>query len=378
MERITAAPQCQQHKNANVADQRHTDIFGQAGFLALFLAGTDRQQEERHAEHIAQHHHGQVQPIVSAHHAAIQHAQHGGIVGDGERQLGAGAGDHQALHGLVLFDDLEILGDFDLLGLFAADTEVFGLILLPDADDGQDGQHDGHDDAYRGQGTEEPGGGIAALKVLGQDGSKELHDAHAQQRADGVEDGEQRALLGVVGQHRLAGAGAAGLEGVADDPDEIQPYKGSIAGPHHGVGNHRGDAVQNQDADGHNQVADGHERAELAELAVGAVHQCADDGVSNGITQAHGRDHDRGKQGTQRQHIAAKGSNVGKHQYIVYVGGTVVQREKHQLIEFGAVDTRCLCIFTHGLLLVVGENLLKSPRRGRRGACGILWGVRLS
>ena len=372
MERITAAPQRQQHKNANVADQRHTDIFGQAGFLALFLAGTDRQQEERHAEHIAQHHHGQVQPIVSAHHAAIQHAQHGGIVGDGERQLGAGAGDHQALHGLVLFDDLEILGDFDLLGLFAADAKVLGLVLLPDADDGQDGQHDGHHDAHRGQGAEEPGGGVAALKVLGQDGSKELHDAHAQQRTDGVEDGEQRALLGVVGQHRLAGAGAAGLEGVADDPHKVQPYKGGIACPHHGIGDHGGDAVQNQDTDCHNGVADGHERAELAEPAVGAVHQRTDDGVSDGIAQAHGRDHDRSKQGTQRQYIAAKGSNVGKHQYIVYVGGTVVQREKHQLIEFGAVDARCLCIFTHGLLLVVGENLLKSPRRGRRGACGIL------
>ena len=177
VERITVAPQCQQHKNANVADQRHTDIFGQAGFLALFLAGTDRQQEERHAEHIAQHHHGQVQPIVSAHHAAIQHAQHGGIVGDGQGQLGAGAGDHQPLHGLVFLDNLNILADLNLLRLFAADAKVLGLVLLPDADDGQDGQHDGHDDAYRGQGTEEPGGGIATLKVLGQDGSKELHDA---------------------------------------------------------------------------------------------------------------------------------------------------------------------------------------------------------
>ena len=372
MERITAAPQRQQHKHADIAGQRHTDIFGQAGFLAFFLAGAHRKQEERYAEHIAQHHHGQIQPIVRAHHAAVQHAEHRGIVGDRQCQLGARARDHQALHGFVFLDDLDILGDFDLLGLFAADTEVFGLVLFPDADDGQNGQHNGHDDAHGGQRAEEPGRRIAVPKVFGKDGGKELHNAHAQQAANRVEDGKQRALLGVVGQHCLARAGAAGLERVADDPHKVQSHKGGIARPHHGCGDHGGDAVQNQDADGHDGVADGHKRAELAEPAVGAVHQRADDGVGDGIAQAHGRNHDRGKQRAQCQHIAAKRSNVGKHQHIVNVGGAVVQREKHQLVKFGAVDARRLCIFTHGLLLVVGENLLKSPRRGRRGACGIL------
>ena len=372
MEGVTVTPQGQQDEHADIADQRHADILGQAGLLALLLAGADRQQEERHAEHIAQHHHGQIQAIVSPHHAAVEHTENRGVVGDGQRQFGAGARNHQALHRLVFLDNLQILADLDLLGLFAADTEVLGLILLPDADDGKDGQRNGHHDANRCQRTEEACGGIAALKILGEDGREELHNTHTQQRADGVENREQRTLLGVIGQNGLAGARAAGLEGVADNPDEVQPHEGGIPRPHHGIGNHGGDAVQHQNTDGHNNVADGHERAELAEPTVGAVHQRTDDGVSDGIAQAHGRDHDRSKQRTQRQYIAAKGSNVGKHQYIVYVSGTVVQREKHQLIEFGAVDARCLCIFTHGLLLVVGENLLKSPRRGRRGAYGIL------
>ena len=136
----------QQHQHAHIADQRHADIAHQAGLLALFLAGTDRQQEEGHAEHIAQHHHGQIQPIVVAHHAAVQHAQHRGVGCDGQRQLAACAGHHQTLHGVVFPDDLDILTQLDLFRLGAADTEVFGAVLLPDAHDGQDGQ-----DEQRGQ-----------------------------------------------------------------------------------------------------------------------------------------------------------------------------------------------------------------------------------
>ena len=345
------APQQQQDQHADIAGQRHTDILCQACLLALLLAGAHREQEERHTEQIAQHHHGQIQPIVSAHHAAVQHAEDRCVVGDGERQLGAGTRDHQPLHGLVFPDDLDIFADLDLLGLFAADAEIFGLVLLPDADDGKDGQHNGHSDADRGQRAEEPCGGVAALIAFGQNRRQKLHDAHAQQGADRVENREERALLGVVRQHSLAGAGAAGLECIADDPDEVQSHKRGIARPHHGIRDHGGDAVQNQDADGHNDVADGHKRTELTELAVRAVHQRADDRVGDGVAQTHGRDHDRGKQGAQRQHIAAEGSNVGKHQDIIDIGGTVVQRKQYQLVEFGAVDIRRLCIFAHGLLL---------------------------
>ena len=93
----------------------------------------------------------------------------------------------------------------DLLADLAADAEVLGLVLLPDADDGQNGEEDGDDDAHRSQGAEETGRGVAALIVFGEDRGKELHRTHAQQRADGVENGEQGALLGVVGQNGLAG-----------------------------------------------------------------------------------------------------------------------------------------------------------------------------
>ena len=240
-------------------------------------------------------------------------------------------------------------------------------------------EQDGDDDAHRSQGAEETGRGVAALIVFGEDGGEELHRTHAQQRADGVEDGEQGALLGVVGQNGLAGTGAAGLEGVADDPDKVQAHKRGIACPHHRIGDHWGDAVQHQNAGGHDKVADGHERAEFAELTVRAVHQRTDDRVGDGVAQAHGRDHDRGKQSAQRQYIAAEGGNVGKHKDVINIRGTVVQRKQYQLVKFGAIDAGRFCIFAHGLLLVVEkEILLKSPRRGRRGACGNSVEIRLS
>ena len=124
-----------------------------------------------------------IQAVVVAHHAAVQHAQHGGVGGDGKCQLAACTGHHQPLHGIIVFDDLDVLAHFDLLGLFAADAKVLGLVLLPDADDGQQGEQDGDDDAHRSQRAEEPGGSVAALIVLGKDGGKELHGPHAQQAA---------------------------------------------------------------------------------------------------------------------------------------------------------------------------------------------------
>ena len=227
----------------------------------------------------------------------------------------------------------------DLLGLFAADAKVLGLILLPDADNSQQGEQNRNNDAHRSQRAEEPGRSVAALIILGKDGSKELHGTHAQQAAHGVEDGEQRTLLRIIGQNGLAGAGATGLEGVADDPHGVQPHKGSVAQPHGAGGDERGKAVQHQNAGCHDQVADDHKRPELAEFAVGAVHEGTDDGVGDGVKQTHTGDHHRSKQHTQRQHLAAEGGDVGKHQHIVHVRCAVVQREQHQLVGFGAVDT---------------------------------------
>ena len=87
---------------------------------------------------------------------------------------------------------------------------------------------------------------------------------------------------------------------------------------------------------------------ELAEPAVGAVHEGTNDGVGDGIEQAHAGDHHRSKQHAQGQHFAAEGRDVGKHQHIVHVGRAVVQRKQHQLVGFGAVHTRRRCfLFAH-------------------------------
>ena len=314
---------------------------------------------------------GQVQPVVVAHHAAVQHTQHGGVGGDGQCQLAARARHHQALHGLVLFDNLDVLGNLEFLGLFAADAEVLGLVLLPDADDRQQGEQDRNNDADRRQHTEEPGRAVAALIIFGENGGEELHRAHTQQRTDGVKNREQRALLGVVGQNGLPGTGATGLEGVADDPDCIQRHKHGIARPHHRGGNQRGEAVQHQNANRHDEVADDHKRAELAKLAVGAVHQRADDGVGDGVKQTHTCDHNGGKDHRQCQNLAAEGRNIRQHQNIIHVRGTVVQREQDQLIRLGAVDRVAVFVFIHKRLLLIAQKYKEiSPPTAGHICCG--------
>ncbi len=93
---------------------------------------------------------------------------------------------------------------------------------------------------------------------------------------------------------------------------------------------------------------------ELAEPAVGAVHQSTDDGVGNGVEQAHAGDHHGGEDHAQGQNLAAESGNVGKHQNIVHVGSAVVKREQHQLVRLGAVDAgrRRRVLFTHGGILL--------------------------
>ena len=42
----------------------------------------------------------------------------------------------------------------------------------------------------------------------------------------------------------------------------------------------------------------------------------------------------------------AEGRNIGQHQNIIHVRGTVVQREQDQLIRLGAVDRAAVLAFT--------------------------------
>ena len=224
--------------------------------------------------------------------------------------------------------------------------KYFGLVLLPDADDRQQGEQDRNNDADRRQHTEEPGRAVAALIILARMGAKNCIAPIPSKEPTVLKNREQRALLGVVGQNGLPGTGAAGLEGVADDPHCVQRHKHGVARPHHRGGNQRGEAVQHQNANRHDEVADDHKRAELAKLAVGAVHQRADDGsvtASNRripvtITEAKIIDNART--------FAAEGRNIRQHQNIIHVRGTVVQREQDQLIMFGAVGPRCCFCFS--------------------------------
>ena len=178
----------------------------------------------------------------------------------------------------------------------------------------------------------------------------------------GVEDGEQRALFGVIGQDRLGGPGDGGLAGAADGPGRIEHDEQRIAQPHHAFGHEGGQHIHQQDADRHDGVADDHEGTELAELAVGAVHQGADEGVGDGVQHTHGGDHDRGKDGAQQQDLAAEGCHIGQNQNVVDVAGTIVQREQRQLIHLGAVYTGMMAgstgvfgCFTHLRLLLLSK-----------------------
>ena len=70
------------------------------------------------------------------------------------------------------------------------DTEVFGLVLLPNANDGQDGKH--HRDYNPDRGHHGKPGLVIVTKhpIPCQDGAKELDNSHAQQGAHRVEHGE--------------------------------------------------------------------------------------------------------------------------------------------------------------------------------------------
>lgn len=224
-------------------------------------------------------------------------------------------------HRLVFLQNLNILGELDLLLILAADAVVFRTILFRDADNRQRGQQNGNRDADRGDDAVKLGVGVAGgdeharfildVKACLDQRNHELHDAHAQQGADGVEDGEQRTLARVVGQNGLTGAGAARLERVAKHPDEVDQREADIAQSHHRLGNQREQAVEDDDADCHDRAAQNHERAEFTNPGAGAVHHRADDRVGHGVGDTHDGDHDGGEH-TQLQDARTELSDIGE------------------------------------------------------------------
>ena len=324
------------------------------------MRGADREQEERNGEHIAQNHHRQVQGVVVAHQDAVEREQNGGVRRDGESELAARAGDHQTLHRLVFLQNLNILGELDLLLILAADAVVFRTILFRDADNRQRGQQNRNRDADRGDDAVKLGVGVAGgdehaclildVKACLDQRNHELHDAHAQQGADGVEDGEQRTLARVVGQNGLTGSGAARLERVAKHPDEVDQREADIPQSHHRLGNQREQAVEDDDADCHDCAAQNHERAEFTNFGAGAVHHRADDRVGHGVGDTHDGDHDGGEH-TQLQDARTELSDIGEDENEVNVGCAVVEREQHELIRLCAIHAvmaRRGCGFGHG------------------------------
>src|SRR5699024_7995333 len=119
--------------------------------------------------------------------------------------------------------------------------------------------------------------------------------------------------------------------GVADDVDRIEHNVQHVAQRHHGRGHELRAEIQQDRADDHDDVADQHEGTELTELAVGLVHQCADDGVGDSVEQTHDRDHRAGKDDRQAQNTAVVG-DVGRGQDVVDIGRTVVEGKQDQLV----------------------------------------------
>ena len=111
--------------------------------------------------------------------------------------------------GVIVLDDLDVLVQLDLLAGLAADAEVPGLVFSQMPMMARMVRRMEMTMPTGARVRKKTGRGRSRPHSFGEDGGEELHPHHAQQRADGVEDGEQRALLGVVGQNGQAGTGCS-------------------------------------------------------------------------------------------------------------------------------------------------------------------------
>lgn len=249
-------------------------------------------EEERSRERIAKHIHRKIEPVVVAHHAAVEQDADRGVRGNSEGELRAGGSDDQALELMVLAEDPHIVADLELGSICAgAKSPELGLVLACDADDGKRRQGGRQADHERDHDVEE---------LLGPEADDAAHerchchrDAHADKGGDGVEEREGRALLRVVREAGLSRTRAGGLDRVADHEEDVEERVAHIAHSHVVCRNEPCAIEQAEGRDDHDKVSEHHEGAELAEAGLRAVDQHADNRVDEGIERTRHRDHRR-------------------------------------------------------------------------------------
>ena len=253
----------------------------------------------------------------------------------------------------------------DLLG--GAQTEVLGVILTPQSNDGADCKHCRQAAEHQLHGGEQAGvveSGQAAAGLLhdacqsgvlchqrsdlcsvglgsqGELGNQAVgnddrdDDVHQDDVVHGIAHCEDGALLGVVGQAGLSRLGDNALAGVAQDVDHVDDDERDKAD----TSAHLGDEVEHHEGGGeHDDLADDNERTVFAELAVGLIDHHTNERVGDTVPDTHDGNNGTGQHGCQTDDTDQEVADVTDHHH-VGVGGGVVQSVHHDLPHFRSVD----------------------------------------
>ena len=204
-------------------------------------------------------------------------------------ELIRGGGQHQHLDGAVVFQGIPVVFQADLDGF--ASAKEFRAVFGCNGDDGDHGKDGGHNGGHHPEFMEELGRGIVAnISILvGNVGN----DNSQHRKQDGIEHAIERsehgALFGIVGHAALGALGNNALAGVAQVINAAEHNKENKAG-----GAFRqfvGKVEHDKAGSRQNDVANDHERAVFAELAVGFIHHVANERVSYAVpdTHSHGK-----------------------------------------------------------------------------------------
>ena len=204
-------------------------------------------------------------------------------------ELIRGGGQHQHLDGAVVFQGIPVVFQADLDGF--ASAKEFRAVFGCNGDDGDHGKDGGHNGGHHPEFMEELGRGIVAnISILvGNVGN----DNSQHRKQDGIEHAIERsehgALFGIVGHAALGALGNNALAGVAQVINAAERNKENKAG-----GAFRqfvGKVEHDKAGSRQNDVANDHERAIFAELAVGFIHHVANERVSYAVpdTHSHGK-----------------------------------------------------------------------------------------